>query len=194
MSSTNWAQVIDLVKVPSERDVILVKAVNDGDTRAFAYIVSIYQKRIKALGMSFFKNVSDADDFVQDVFVKVYTNLKTFRFESMFSTWIMRIAYNTAINSIKRRKEYISLSNDAEILDRGRGPEENNIRRLTVEIIRESIKELPEKYAVCLDMYFFYDMSYNEISDVIGLPVNTIKSHVFRAKKILKDKLADFEY
>ena len=57
--------------------------------------------------------------------------------------------------------------------------------------VREAIKELPEKYRICLDMYFFYDMTYNEISDVVELPVNTIKSHIFRAKKILKDKLQE---
>ena len=57
--------------------------------------------------------------------------------------------------------------------------------------VREAIKELPERYGICLDMYFFYDMTYNEISEVVDLPVNTIKSHIFRAKKILKDKLQE---
>ena len=57
--------------------------------------------------------------------------------------------------------------------------------------VREAITELPERYRICLDMYFFYDMTYNEISETVDLPVNTIKSHIFRAKKILKDKLQE---
>ena len=60
--------------------------------------------------MGFFKNEVDTDDFVQEVFIKVYTKLSTFRGDSLFSTWLMRIAYNTAVNSVNRRKEYASLS------------------------------------------------------------------------------------
>ena len=62
---------------------------------------------------------------------------------------------------------------------------------MTASVIRESISELPEKFSICIVLYFYYDMSYNEISIVTDLPVNTIKSHVFRAKKLLKDRLAE---
>ena len=65
------------------------------------------------------------------------------------------------------------------------------IRKVTGQAIREAIKELPEQYAICLDMYFFYDVPHAEISNITGLPVNTIKSHIFRAKKILKEKLEE---
>ncbi len=79
-----------------------------------------------------------------------------------------------------------------EIIDTGEGPEAQLMRRAVKETIREAIQELPEQYNVCLDMYFYFDMSYKEISEVIHLPVNTIKSHVFRAKKILRSKFSDF--
>ncbi|MCR5400418.1 MAG: sigma-70 family RNA polymerase sigma factor, partial [Treponema sp.] len=66
------------------------------------------------------------------------------------------------------------------------------IRKLTQEAIREAIKELPEKYAVSIELYFFYSISYQEISEITNIPLNTVKSNIFRAKRILKNKLEDF--
>lgn len=174
----------------SKRDSALINAVKDGDNSAFATLIELYESKVRALGFSFFRNHTDTDDFVQDVFIKVYASLSSFRGDSLFSTWLLRIAYNLAINSVKRRKEYLPLSDKIELFDKDLGPEERLLRKYTMDAIRETLKELPEKYEACLDMYFFYDMPYNEISDVLGLPVNTIKSHIFRAKKILHDKLS----
>lgn len=174
-----------------KRDSELVKTTLEGDSKSFARLMTLYKKRVMALGMSFFKNTADTEDFVQEVFLKAYTKLDTFRGESMFSTWLTRIAYNTAINSINRRNEYVPLADESLLEDPADTPEEAQIRRITAEVIRESVKELPEQYGVCLDMYFFYDLSHAEISKITGLPVNTIKSHIFRAKQILRDKLVE---
>lgn len=173
----------------SKRDLQLVKSTLNGNKASFARLMSLYKKRIYALGMSFFKNETDTEDFLQDVFISVYIHLESFKGNSMFSTWLIRIAYNTALNSIKRRKEYLPISDEAIIESTERTPEENEIRRVTKLAVREAMNELPAKYAVCLDMYFSYDMPYQEISDITELPLNTIKSHIFRAKKILKNKL-----
>ncbi len=174
------------------QDFELVKRVCKGDSSAFAILVETYEKKVRALGYSFFKNETDAADFVQDVFLKVFTNINSFRKESQFSTWLMRIAYNTAINAKNRRREYITLSEQSAILDNDYSVEEKQLRELTAEAIREALKELPKHYALCLDLYFFYDFSHSEISVITGLPINTIKSNIFRAKKQLKQKLDDF--
>jgi RNA polymerase sigma-70 factor (ECF subfamily) len=168
-----------------------IKQASEGDAHAFSHIVQAYQRRITALGMGFFKNSTDTEDFVQDVFIKIFSNLKTFRGESQFSTWITRIAYNTAINTITRRKEYTSLANEEMLTDAALTPEEEQIRRVTKEVLLEAVNELPEQYAVCLDLYFFHDLPYKEICIITNLPVNTIKSHIFRAKKMLRDKLIE---
>jgi RNA polymerase sigma-70 factor (ECF subfamily) len=169
----------------------LVKQAAEGDTCAFSHIVRLYKNRIAALGMSFFKNPADTEDFVQDVFIKIFNSLKLFRGDSLLSTWITRIAYNTAINAVTRRKEFCSLVNEELVADSSAGPEEENIMRVTKEALQEAVKELPEIHAVCVDLYFFHDISHKEISVITGLPVNTIKSHIFRAKKLLRDKLSD---
>lgn len=164
-----------------------------GNGDAFAKLAGKYRKKLFSLGFSFFKNSDDAEDFIQDVLVKVYVSLGSFRGEARFSTWLMRIAYNTAVNSVKRKRDYTSLAEDFDVVDPGDSPEEAHLRDCSRHAIREALGTLPERYRVCVDMYFYYDMPYADISDVTGLPVNTIKSHVFRAKKILRDRLAEGE-
>lgn len=82
------------------------------------------------------------------------------------------------------------MAEDAEIPDFD-DPQQKAVREASREAIREAIDELPERYRVCLDFYFFYDLSYPEIEVVTGFPVNTIKSHVFRAKAMLRERLRD---
>ena len=175
-----------------KRDKALIHSACNGDHLAFGKLVRLHENRVRALGMSFFKNEIDTDDFIQEVFIKVYKNLASFKGESLFSTWLMRVAYNTAINSIKRRKEYLSLSDEMEIADTDYDPEEEELRKQTKDAIQKAIKDLPERYATCLDLFFFYDMSHKDISLVLDLPINTIKSHIFRAKKILRKNLEEF--
>ena len=170
---------------------ILIRSALSGNESAFAELIKLHHRRITALGMSFFKNQTDTEDFVQDVFLKAYTKLETFRGDSLFSTWLTRIAYTTALNSIKRRKEYLPLADENILYDPDLTPEEKEVKRITIETVRESVKELPEKLALCLDLYFFYDMSYLEICDVTEMPINTVKSNIFRAKKLLREKLTE---
>lgn len=179
--------------VSAQDDVILCKDILAGNTQSFTVLARKYRKRVISLGLSFFKNPDDAEDFAQDVLVKVYVSLSSFRFESRFSTWLMRIAYNTAINSLKRKREYTSLAEDFDILDPAENPEEQHLRECSRVALFSALETLPERYRVCVDMYFYYDMAYGDISEVTGLPVNTIKSHVFRAKKMLKEHLSEGE-
>lgn len=178
-----------MTHIKDKSDKKLISDVKKGKSDSFALLVNKYQLKIRRLGLSFFKNTTDAEDFVQDVFIKIYTNIKSFRGDSLFSTWLMRVAYNTAINSIKRKKEYVSLAEDYELEDSDLNPEERHIRKLMIEAVQESLREIPKKFSLCLDLYFFYDFSYADISDVLDLSLNTVKSHIFRAKKLLKRKL-----
>lgn len=173
------------------RDFSLIKASLKGNSASFAKLMSFYKRRVFYLGKSFFHNDDDCEDFVQDVFLKVWTNLKSFKGDSQFSTWLTKVAWTTAVNSVNRRKEYLPLSDEASVLDTDKTPEEHQIRAVTKEAMQQAIKELPEKYAICIEMYFYYDISYQDISEITAFPVNTVKSNIFRAKKILKEKLGD---
>ena len=177
-----------------KRDTQLIKECFEGNNESFAKLISFYQNRVRAVGIQFFRNPTDTEDFMQEVFIKVYKNLSSFRGESSFATWITRIAYTTAINAKNAKKDCETLADDFELKSDFKTPEEEQIFNLTKEAVREAIKELPLNYAICLDFYFFYDFSYEEIAIITGFPVNTIKSHIFRAKKILRQKLLEYSY
>lgn len=174
---------------PAEaNDAAIVDEVLAGEKEMFRLLVKRYQQKVHAMGLSFFHNQDDADDFTQDVFIRSYRSLVTFRGQSRFSTWLYRIAYNTAINAINRRKEYHSLAEEPITEE---GPEQHALENAAKEAVRTAVAELPEKYRVCVDLCFFYGCSVKEITDITGFPENTVKSHVFRAKKILRETLHD---
>ncbi len=171
-------------------DEKLVSRVLDGDREAFSVLIKRYQARMLRLGYGFYKNQDEAEDFAQDVFLKAYTGLAGFKGKSSFSTWLTKIAYNTGINGKKKSGRYEAL--EAEPADsRNLGPEELSIRKDSLESLRKAMAALPEKYAVCLDLFFAAGMKFEDISEVTGFPVNTIKSHVFRAKRDLRKALEE---
>ena len=172
-------------------DRMITAQIVSGQKELFRLLVKRYEKAVYGMGMSFFRNIEDASDFAQEVFLKVYRNLSRFEGRSRFSTWLYKIAYNTAINSASRKKEYHSLVED-DIATDNDTPEQKLFKGLAREAVLEAIKELPDRFRVCVDLFFFYDRSYQEIEVITGFPVNTIKSHVFRAKKLLREKLSAY--
>ncbi|MBU0929436.1 MAG: sigma-70 family RNA polymerase sigma factor [Spirochaetes bacterium] len=173
---------------PEEADEDIIARVLDGDTEAFSLLVRRYQPRMLRLGYGFWKDPDAAEDFAQDVFVKAFVGLAGFKGRSSFSTWLTRIAYNAGINAKRKAGRYEPL--EAEPVDsRSLSPEDAHIRAETAAALRRAMAELPEKYAVCLDLYFGEGMKYEDICQATGFPVNTIKSHVFRAKRDLRKAL-----
>jgi RNA polymerase sigma-70 factor (ECF subfamily) len=179
----------------SADDLLIVDQVVSGQKDMFRLLVQRYEHAVYGMGISFFRNPEDASDFTQEVFLKVYRNLSCFEGRSRFSTWLYKIAYNTAVNGVNRRKEYYSLAEnekDKLVNYENDTPERVFIRNAARDAIQTAVKELPERFRVCVDLFFFYGRSYQEIEMITGFPVNTVKSHVFRAKKLLREKLAAY--
>ena len=174
-----------------DEDRIVVSQVLSGQKELFRLLIKRHERAVYGMGMSFLRNSEDASDFTQEVFLKVYRNLPQFEGRSRFSTWLYRIAYNSAINNKTRIKEYHSLAEDEIAIDTD-NPERKLLRDIAKDAVLEAVKELPERFRLCVDLFFFYDRSYQEIELITGYPVNTVKSHVFRAKKILREKLSDY--
>jgi RNA polymerase sigma-70 factor (ECF subfamily) len=174
-------------------DQFIVDQIVSGRKELFRVLAQRYEKAVYGMGLSFFRNVEDAADFVQEVFLKSFRSLAGFQGRSRFSTWLYRIAYNTAVNSLRRRKDYDNslAQNLGEETADGETPERLSIRAAVVEAVREAMQDLSEERRICVDLFFFYDQSYQEIETITGFPLNTVKSHVFRAKKLLREKLAE---
>jgi len=166
----------------------IIERVFQGEMELFRELIIRYQNLLYSIGMRFFRNVQESEDFVQDVTIKAFENLKSFLGKGSFRAWLTRIAYNLGID----RKRAHNAEEDIagrEIAVPTPTPEESHIRSEISEVLRRAIDTLPEKYRICLDFFFFWGLSYNEISDITGFPVNTIKSHVLRAKQALRDCL-----
>ena len=173
-------------------DHLIISQIVSGQKDLFRLLIRRHERSVNGMGLSFFRNKEDASDFTQEVFLKVYRSLPKFEGRSRFSTWLYKIAYNTAINRVNRTKEYQSLAMDEAtetLLCDSNTPERILIRQSARQALLNAIEELPERYRVCVDLFFFYERSYQEIEVITGYPVNTIKSHVFRAKKMLREKL-----
>ena len=175
----------------TDDDRIILEQILAGQKELFRLLVKRYESAVFGMGISFFRNEDDASDFTQEVFLKVFRSLSRFEGRSRFSTWLYKIAYNTALNSVKRKKDYRSLVEDDIVPDTDT-PERKTLRKIIREAVLEGVNDLPERFRVCVDLFFFYDRSYQEIENITGYPVNTIKSHVFRAKKLLRNKLENY--
>jgi RNA polymerase sigma-70 factor (ECF subfamily) len=169
-------------------DQMIVAQIVSGQKELFRLLVNRYEQAVYGMGLSFFRNAEDAADFAQEVFLKTFRSLPRFEGRSRFSTWLYKIAYNTAVNGVRRKREYQSLAEEDPVPDTDT-PERKALRSAAREAVLEAVTDLPDKYRICVDLFFFYDRSYQEIELITGYPVNTIKSHVFRAKKLLRDKL-----
>ena len=173
-----------------QKDKTLVRRSLRNNSAAFAELVAMNKKRVEAVGRKFFNDITDIEDFVQDVFIKAYKNLSSFKGKSLFSTWITRIAFTTALNLKKSFKITDSFEEQEEVLPSYYdSPENEQIKSLTRAAINEAVQNLPENYAVCIKMFFYLDMNQEDISEMTGIPLNTVKSNIFRAKKILGQKL-----
>jgi RNA polymerase sigma-70 factor (ECF subfamily) len=179
-----------LVPGGDDDDQLIIDQILAGQKELFRLLVQRHEQAVYGMGLSFFRNPEDASDFAQDVFLKAFRSLARFEGRSRFSTWLYRIAYNTAVNSVTRKKDYRSLAEDEDVPD-GETPERKTLREAAREAVQAAVRELPDRYRICIDLFFFYERSYQEIEAITGYPVNTIKSHVFRAKKLLREKLAD---
>lgn len=166
----------------------VVYSVLKGNRDDFGILVTRYSDRVYSIGVRFFRNSVDAEDFAQEVFIKTYENLYQYRGTSPFKSWLSAIAYNHG------RTLYQKKINDAgplpeNIYSEDLTPEHSQLDKETRYLLNQAIEELPEKYRVCVDLSFYWGLSYREVQDITGFPVNTIKSHVLRARRLLYEKL-----
>ena len=172
-----------------QTDEQIIKHILRGHNESFRIIVERYQKQVFNIGLRFLKNEHDSYDFVQEVFIKAFQKLNTFKGLSPFRFWLLKIAYNAGINNIKAFKNDGSIEG-VIVPSLEKDPEKKHLEEEVRMILMDAIDKLPERYRICLDFYFFYGFSYSEISGMTGYPVNTIKSNVFRAKKELRSALS----
>jgi RNA polymerase sigma-70 factor (ECF subfamily) len=170
-----------------------------GDQSAFAEIVDLYQDKLYHMANRMLNNRHEAEDVVQDTFLRVYKNLDRYDETMKFSTWIYRIATNLCIDRLRKRKPGFSL--DAETSDHEgldgysmlpsdeRTPESETLLSETRQLIRGAIDTLPAKYKSVMVLRYLEDLSLQEVGDILGMPVTTVKTRVHRGREFLRKKL-----
>jgi len=171
------------------QDRILIDKVLAGDATAFGTVIKNTEALVGQIVYKMISNKEDRRDIAQDVYLKAYKNLSSFRSEAKLSTWIARIAYNTSLNYLEKKK--LLLMDDMEFIEKRSG---DNItffldQKESSIIVGAAIEKLPPVLKTLITLYHTEDLSYAEIQQITHLPEGTIKSYLFRARKALKENL-----
>ena len=169
-------------------DSALVRKCLNGDNRAFETLVHKYQAPIYNLALRMVKVPEDAEDITQTVFVKAYEKLDSYNSAHRFFSWIYRIAVNESINFARRRKCMDEYESGVSAKDETT-PEENLRGDELSRIVGSAISALKMDYRLVLVLKHFHDFTYVEIGDILQIPEKTVKSRLFTARQLLKEKL-----
>ncbi len=180
-------------------DQKLISRAKKGDNVAFAELVDKYKDRIFSYVQRMVGNRDDALDLSQETFLRVYNNLGNFTLGQPFKPWLYRIATNLAIDHLRKRRDVVSLDaplgNDPdwrwELPDDAPGPEELRERAELATTLAKLVEELPSAYRSVILLRHGHELSYQEIAEVLHVPVSTVKTRLFRAREALRLKLVE---
>jgi len=182
----------------------LVNSVLRGEIHVFATIIKNTEGLVAQIVFKLITNAEDRKDIAQDIYLKAFKSLSGFKYQSKLSTWIGKIAYNTCFNFLDK-KQLVLLDNTFPenekhesalefMTNKFIGSTNNNtetslIRTERLEIVQSAIEILPPLFKTLITLYHYEELSYDEITEITSLPVGTVKSYLFRARKSLKDTI-----
>src|SRR5690242_9601397 len=188
----------DAISSQSEQDdTQLVIASQQGDQDTFASLVQRHQRLVFNLALGMLQDYEEASEITQEAFLAAWLGLPSFRGEARFSTWLYRIAYHCALKQLERRKRerFLQAAIEAEQIleDVNKQKQAEDILELRTRkaIVREQLEKLPTKYRSVLILRHIQEMTYEEIADILTIPIGTIKTHLFRARHLLKEHLSN---
>jgi RNA polymerase sigma-70 factor (ECF subfamily) len=174
-----------------------------GEMEGFEYLYQKYHRGLYGYLLSMLRSPQGAEDLTQDIFVKLYRQIGSYRFQSPFSHWLFRTARNLAIDQFRREKVRFAKSLDEEgedmhpLHERIAGPEATPaghvLKGEKAEVVRKAVNELPEAFKVVVIMREWEDLAYEEIGERLDLSVGTVKSRLFRARTMLAKKLKGWD-
>jgi RNA polymerase sigma-70 factor, ECF subfamily len=165
----------------------LIEQAVAGDERAFAELVTRYQTAVYNLAYRMLGDAGEAEDAAQEVFLRIYRRLATYDADHRFSTWVLSIASHYCIDLLRRKRPWlVPLENISNWMRaRTRGPEAAALAVEQQDIVRGLLAKLPEHYRLVLLLRYWHDLGYEEIAQVVDLPVSTIKARLHRARNAL---------
>jgi RNA polymerase sigma-70 factor (ECF subfamily) len=175
--------------VESMSDAAIVELVVDGDQDVFAVLVERYKDAVQNLAYRMLGNATEAEDVTQETFVRAYTQLGTYKPVHKFSTWLLSIASHLAIDQLRRRRFLALPLDDVPFLewlpDVGVSPEQSALQGEQQDEIQSYLQMLPGKYRAVIVLRYWYDFSYEEISQALKLTPALVKARLHRARELL---------
>jgi RNA polymerase sigma-70 factor (ECF subfamily) len=184
-----------------DEDIHTIECILSGDTDMFEVLQNKYKLLIYSLMRKMVKDEDDIDDLVQETFIKAYRSLSNYNQDYAFSSWLYKIASNTSIDFLRKKRILVSISHsntteeedeEYEIEDSSYLPDANIIDSERSAIIKNAINELHEKYRVIIQLRHDEDLDYVEIAERLGIPLGTVKVNLFRARKLLELSLRKY--
>lgn len=178
-------------------DEQIIDSIKKGNKSDFSLLVERYKDRAFSLLRRMLKNEMDAEEALQDCFMKVYSSLETFRFESKFSTWLYKITYNTGLTVLASKKRQIEkeMSSIEDHFDLGEEDEKiyaesENVKEYTLKLV----DKLPPRNALVLILFYIDDMSLKDISEVLEISLVNVKVLLHRSRNALRDMILEHDY
>ncbi|WP_410004293.1 RNA polymerase sigma factor [Aequorivita nionensis] len=181
----------------TDQEASIINQIIGGDTQAFSVLVDVYKDLVFTLAIRMLKNREEAEEVSQDTFIKIYKALPKFKGESKLSTWIYKVAYNTCLDQIKknnRRYDEVAIDsfseNQIKTLDNALDALEEKEQQQTIQ---DCLQQLTSKDSFLLTLFYFEELSLEEISQIVNMEANTVKVNIHRARKrlaiLLKQRL-----
>lgn len=183
---------------PLESDEEIVHRVTEGDIDLFGELIDRYEAKLTRYVMRFTQQPEDVSDIIQVIFIKAYTNLRSFDTSRSFNSWIYRIAHNESVNHLKKRgSEKISFIDFDTFFPHPFAKEESDTLALSREDkdqLEKSLAGISPKYREVLVLYYYDELSYQEIADVLHIPIATVGVRIRRGKEALQKILTANHY
>lgn len=176
---------------PTEKEIdyTLMRAIQGGDMVAFTEMVDRYKNRLMNVIGRMLSSSEEAEDIVQETFVRVYQHRQSFNFKHCFSTWIYTIGLNLARNELRKRKKFKFYDITEMQGSESEFAVDAKLPSRLPEVLQNAVEGLPEKYKTAFMLRDVQELSYEEVAQVLDVPLGTVKSRVNRARLILRDKL-----
>lgn len=176
------------IRALSDEEVVVM--VREEDQECYSEIIRRYEMKLGRYLRKFVSDPHERADILQDVFIKAYRNLYGFNTSLRFSSWIYRIAHNEAVNFLRKARGPEILLDDVEykLIGAGIDIEESIDREMKKKRLEEALQHIDARYKEPLMLFYFDEMTYEEISDILRIPKNTVGTYISRGKKALKER------
>jgi RNA polymerase sigma factor (sigma-70 family) len=174
-------------------DAELIRSAQEGDRDSLVRLLELIEPSVYRTAYYVLGNEHDALDASQEALIRIYTKITTYQEKAKFSTWVQRIVTNVCIDKFRKKKETVSIDQYELTLRDLQNVEQEVVKSGVAAEVREAINQLSEHQRTVITLRYLQDLSYGEIAEVMNMPLNTVKSYLYRARQQLQELLKEYQ-